>query len=123
MQHPAASDAPLWRSSGGANALRRHSWIISSARGQSIIVGGYEIGQVKPAAETERKRTQDPLKRMPAAETITQAQMIAAIEIRSIYQAVTRPASALADRRAPGRAFVHARVHGAAVCDAVSALE
>jgi hypothetical protein len=54
----------------------------------SLVVGGHEIGHVKPTRETEAKLRQDPLVRLIANETLSREQGRAAVEIREVYYAV-----------------------------------
>ncbi|HZB90760.1 MAG TPA: hypothetical protein VE397_04910 [Stellaceae bacterium] len=52
----------------------------------SLVLGGVEIGYVKPTAETEAKLRPDPIVRLVANETLTREQGRAAVEIRTIYE-------------------------------------
>lgn len=52
----------------------------------SLVLGGVEIGYVKPTAETEAKLRRDPIVRLVANETLTREQGRAAVEIRTIYE-------------------------------------
>jgi hypothetical protein len=52
----------------------------------SVVLGGYELGHVKPTAETEARLRPDPIARMVANETLTREQGRAAVEIRDIFE-------------------------------------
>jgi hypothetical protein len=54
----------------------------------SLVFDGYELGHVKPTAETQAKLRADPIVRLVANETLTREQGRAAVEIRSIYERV-----------------------------------
>jgi hypothetical protein len=118
---PSGARAALLRSaSDRARRLRLADQDHFDRTRHSLVVGGHEIGHVKPTAETERRLRPDTIARLVGQEALTVQQGRAALEIREVYETIAGGlfgrASDLADRHRGGRrepsdriATLHAR--------------
>lgn len=80
----------------------------------SLVLGGHELGYLKPTAETEARLRPDPIARLVASETLSREQGRAAVEIREIFEriggALFGRASDLAERSRGARREISDRV-------------
>lgn len=67
----------------------RHSVMVELVNPRTGRIEPTELGFVKPTIQTERKLRPNPITRMVASKSLTEAQGRAAIEIGEIYEAVT----------------------------------